>query len=1010
LKRHLKTPIEVEIMTEPKRYNEEFMEMLEKLNTIMIKKGEPFRARAYQKAQETIMTYPNNIISPNQLKGLPNIGSTIMDKLQEYVSTGTLRILESEKTNPINILCDVYGIGPKKAQELVNSGITTIEELRSRQNELLNDIQKVGLRYYEEIQERIPRSEIEEYGVVFKELFAKVSDPISKFEIVGSYRRGAQSSGDIDVIITDNTCIVYLNFVNELLKTGIIVELLSYGQSKTLVIARLPGSNRIARRIDFLYAPLNEFAFAILYFTGSKIFNTVMRQYGLNQGYTFNEHGIYKLENKKKGAQVSEKFATEKDIFDFLGLQYKSPDERLDGRAVVKKDIAFEEEVFEIVPVLRKKSKTRKNRQASAKNEQALPATIQPAEPAILHLIDHFKHTGISTLENLNEIQLTDMIRIANQKYYNQTQIMTDNQYDIVKEFMEHKYPNNAVLSEIGAEVEQNKVALPYEMPSMDKIKPDTNILPKWSATYTGPYVISCKLDGVSGLYTTQGSLPKLYTRGNGKVGQDISHLIPFLRLPKTMGIVIRGEIIIPKQLFEQKYKTMFANPRNMVSGIVNHKHISEYITDIRFVAYEVISPELSPSAQMDYLGTINVERVLYQVTPTLSNELLSSVLVDWRNTYTYEIDGIIVSDDNIYPRKSKNPEHAFGFKMVLSDQIAEAIVVDVIWTPSKDGYLKPRVQFEPIHLGGVTITFATGFNGAFIKNNNIGIGTTIELIRSGDVIPYIKSVIVPSEEPKMPSVPYKWNDTHVDVMLENASEDPTVKEKNITGFFRGIGVEGLSSGNVTRIINAGFTTVPDIIGMTEDDFLTVDGFKDKLANKIYTGIKQKLSEASIVTLMSSSNIFGRGFSDTKMNIVFSELPNILVSSATDEEKIKLVSSVKGMGAKSAEAFISNIDTFKEFLMECGLGYKLEVPVKETETVVDATHALFGKTVVLTGTRDKNIIEFLKIVGAKQGASVNKNTHLVVAKNKDDDTGKAEEARKLGVPIMSVDDFIQIYL
>jgi hypothetical protein len=130
--------------------------------------------------------------------------------------------------------------------------------------------------------------------------------------------------------------------------------------------------------------------------------------------------------------------------------------------------------------------------------------------------------------------------------------------------------------------------------------------------------------------------------------------------------------------------------------------------------------------------------------------------------------------------------------------------------------------------------------------------------------------VIVPSEEPKMPSVPYKWNATHVDIMLENASEDPTVKEKNITGFFRGIGVEGLSSGNVTRIINAGFTTVPDIIGMTEEDFLTVDGFKGKLANKIYTGIKQKLSEASIVTLMSSSNIFGRGFSDTKMNIVFS--------------------------------------------------------------------------------------------------------------------------------------------
>ena len=247
--------------------------------------------------------------------------------------------------------------------------------------------------------------------------------------------------------------------------------------------------------------------------------------------------------------------------------------------------------------------------------------------------------------------------------------------------------------------------------------------------------------------------------------------------------------------MFEQKYKSTFANPRNMVAGIINHKTINDSVVDLHFIAYEVIIPELKPSEQLNYLGTINVERVLYEVSNSISNEMLSNLLVEWRKSYIYEIDGVIVTDDKIYPRKSGNPEHAFAFKMVLSDQIAEAKVVDVLWTPSKDGYLKPRVQIEPINLGGVTIEFATGFNGAFIKDNNIGIGTTIELIRSGDVIPHIKSVTVPADEPKMPNVPYKWNDSHVDIMLENASDDPTVKEKNITGFFRGIGVEGLSSG-----------------------------------------------------------------------------------------------------------------------------------------------------------------------------------------------------------------------
>ena len=1026
IKRSLKTPIELEIMEEQKRYNEEFIELMEKLNNIMLKQGEPFRARAYQKAQETIMAYPDDIYSIEQLKGKPGIGSTIMDKLDEYVKTGTLRILEREKTNPINILGDIYGVGPKKAQELVNTGVKTIDELRTRQNDLLNDIQKVGLKYYDQLLERIPRSEIEEYEKIFKENFDKVAkgSQDANFEIVGSYRRGAQTSGDIDVIITGKTGVVYKAFVDELLKTGIILEVLSRGSSKTLVIAKLPGlyegKERIARRVDFLYAPPDEFAFAILYFTGSKTFNTVMRQYGLDKGYTFNEHGIYRLENKKKGEKVETEFKTEKDIFNFLGLQFKTPIERKDGRAVVpyidvknkntKTDtIAPIQMKEEEISIPTKKNITLKKRKPKVELEiidEIIPSK-SPTETEILQIIENFKHNGISVLEQLNEKQLSDIIRVSNSKYYNQTPVMTDNQYDIVKEFIEKKFPDNTIVTEIGAEVERNKIKLPYEMASMDKIKPDTGALTTWMSKYKGSYVLSCKLDGVSGLYTTEGSVPKLYTRGNGKVGQDVSHLIPFLRLPKTKGVVIRGEFIIPKNVFNEKYKSTFANPRNMVAGIINHKHISDSIIDLHFVPYEVIVPQKIPSEQMYFLGTVNAERVLYRITDSLSNEMLSKLLVEWRKSYTYEIDGIIVTHNAIYPRKSGNPDHAFAFKMVLSDQIAEAKVVDVLWNPSKDGYLKPRVQIEPIQLGGVTIEFATGFNASFIQDNKIGIGSTIEIIRSGDVIPHIKSVTIPAEEAKMPSVPYKWNDTHVDVMLENVLDDPTVKEKNITGFFRGIGVEGLSSGNVARLIKSGFSTVPKIIHMSEQDFLTVEGFKGKMANKIYSGIQDKLKEASIITLMAASNIFGRGFSDKKIEIVLNELPDILISDESEDEKIKAIAEVKGMAVKTAEVFVNKISDFKEFLMKCGLEDKLyEKAVKQN---MDQTHPLFQKSIVLTGTRDKDIIEFLKNVGANQSSNVSKNTFLVIAKDKDDDTGKAEEARKLNVPIMSVQEFIQIY-
>lgn len=1027
------------------RLNEQFIELMEKLADIMLKQGEPFRARAYQKAQETIMAYPSDILSPNDLKGKPGIGETIMEKLNEYVQTGTLRILEREKNNPVNILADVYGIGPKKAKDLVEKGITSIAQLRENQN-LLNDVQKVGLKFYEDILKRIPRSEIEDYKTIFEKAFQAGTD--GKMEIVGSYRRGAQSSGDIDVIITSKSPAIFTTFVDNLIKEKVILHVLSRGPTKCLVITKIPSSDA-ARRVDFLYTTPEEFPFAILYFTGSKIFNTVMRHVALEKGYTMNEHGIYSLqgEAKKKGEKVDRTFNSEEDIFDFLGLQYKSPIERTDGRAIIVKTLKpiVETLVSEVKPLKKtkkpkliieesdsegeelalkpvaKKEPIIKKKAALPTEKKALPTVTLASKKIMIvgdeaedetykNIANDFKKTGISVLEALNEKELSQLLREANQAYYNEEPFFTDNQYDIVKEFVEKKYPSNPVLHEIGAPVERNKVNLPYPMGSMDKIKPDTNALVNWSAKYKGPYVLSCKLDGVSGLYTSEGGTPKLYTRGDGKVGQDVSHLIPYLRLPKTKGIVIRGEFIIPRALFDAKYKDKFANPRNMVAGIVNHKTINLAIKDLHFVAYEVMKPIKKPSEQMALLLTLDVDTVLYKVEPTISNELLSKTLLDWRYNYAYEIDGVIVANDAVYERKPGNPEHAFAFKMVLSDQVAEAKVVDVIWAASKDGYLKPRVQIEPINLGGVQITYATGFNGAFINDNKIGVGATIELIRSGDVIPYIRKVVVPAEEAKMPSVPFKWNDSHVDIMLEDLGSDETVREKNITGFFRGIGVEGLSTGNIKRIMEAGYDSVAKILNMKIADFLQVDGFKEKTATKLYDGIREKIEAASLTTIMSASNMFGRGFSEKKIELIMESYPQVLLSKETDSQKVAKINAIKGMASKSAEAFVERIVDFVNFVKEAGLVKKLGEGGIVEKKDVDQSHPLFGKSIVMTGFRDATIQEALKNIGAKLGSSVSSKTFIVLVKDKEEDTGKANEARKLGVPLMTPQEFTSKYL
>ena len=455
-----------------------------------------------------------------------------------------------------------------------------------------------------------------------------------------------------------------------------------------------------------------------------------------------------------------------------------------------------------------------------------------------------------------------------------------------------------------------------------------------------------------------------------------------------------------------------------MVAGIINNKtitnEIANIIKDIQFVAYEVIKPaQLSASKQMEYLKAINQYNVLYKTETNITNELLSDTLIEWRNNSIYEIDGIIVTNDKVYERKKEgNPEHSFAFKMVLSEQIAEAKVVDVIWSPSKDGYLKPRVQIEPIQLGGVKIEYATGFNGAFIYSNKIGVGAIIELIRSGDVIPYIRKVIVKAETPKMPEIPFIWNETNIDIMLENIEEDDIVREKNITSFFRGIGVEGLSNGNVSRIIQAGYDSVPKIIKMSQEDFLKVDGFKDKMASKIYCGIKEKLQSASLLTLMSASNVFGRGFNEKKIELILNEEPNIFSTNESRSQKISRIINIKGIANKTADAFTEKIEPFINFINEINMEYKLQTHTQEQIQIQNQeqdqkkmNHPLNNKTIIMTGFRDANIQNSLKQIGAKLGTSVSKNTFIVLVKDKDEDTEKANVARKLDIPLMTLSEF-----
>ena len=989
-----------------KPMNEALINLLGRLEELMNMKGEPFRARAYHNAAESLMLFDGDITNIDQLKGRKAIGATILKKFKEFEETGTLKLLERAKGNPIYQFTKIYGIGPKKAKSLVEKdGVTTIDELRQRQDDLLNKVQKKGLKHYEDVLLRIQRCEINEYKLLLDKVFRKLpSKAGSAFDIVGSYRRGKSNSGDIDIIVTnnENNKAVFTDFLAALTKEGLLIETLSKGKVKSLTIGRI--KDYPARRLDFMYSPPAEYAFAVLYFTGSKPFNVVMRQRALDLGYSMNEHGFHKMKGKKKAEKLNMFFPTEKSIFEFLGMVYKTPKERIDGRAVVLKGTQEPMEELGIVKVKPKKIKIKKK-----KRTLKIKGSKKNADKE--HLLE-LQKSGISVLKKLTEKQLSQMIVHANDAYYNKKPVIDDNTYDILKEYIERTYPENATIKLVGAPMDKGMVALPYEMWSMDKIKPDTKALPKWLKKHKGPYVISGKLDGISALYTTEGDEPKLYTRGDSSSGTDISYLIPYLKLPSQKDITIRGELIIAEETFQKKYEGtaagQYKNPRNFVAGVVvtsKKREVAKW-RDIDFVAYEVVNPSLKPSAQMQWLEGQNVITVIHTTKRKITNEILSEILVSWRDSYKYEVDGIIVTNDKIYPRQHKNPTFAFAFKMVLSDQIAEAKVLDVLWSPSKDGFIKPVIQIEPVRIKGVDIEYATAYNAEFIKKNKIGIGAVVKMIRSGDVIPKIMEVIKPAHQAKMPDIPWKWNATHVDAVLKDTTEHPVVLMKNIAHFFKKLDVVGLGRGNVTRIIDAGFRSVPAILKMSEADFLKVEGFKERMAKKVFDSIQDRVAAVQLPTLMAATNIFGRGMGERRIREILGSFPDILVKKETVAQKIAKVASIGGFGDKTAVAFVHYIPDFLTFIRETNLEGKLKSKKKRKKP----THILTDKRIVITGFRDKALIEELTKLGAKISSSVSKNTFLVLVKDLDADTGSAEMARENNIPLMTPAELRKKYL
>jgi DNA polymerase/3'-5' exonuclease PolX len=287
---------------------------------------QPFKARAYNKVINSFELYDDKINNIDDTENINGVGEKIKDKIKQYFQTGKIDGVEKALNDPKftlqRKLSKLYGVGPVKIKELMTK-INSFEDLKNNPD-ILNDKQKIGLKYYDDLLERIPIEEGQKHYGLIDKIFKKTYNNI-EFELVGSYRRKNKDLGDIDVLIKNQEDINLKILIKELNDAGYIIETLANGKNKFMGICRISPDSP-ARRIDILIADPSYYYFALLYFTGSYSFNIYMRRIALQKNISLSEYGFKDKNNKI--IDTSNIIKSEKDIFDYLDIPYVSPDNR----------------------------------------------------------------------------------------------------------------------------------------------------------------------------------------------------------------------------------------------------------------------------------------------------------------------------------------------------------------------------------------------------------------------------------------------------------------------------------------------------------------------------------------------------------------------------------------------------------------------------------------------------------------------------------------------------------
>ena len=320
-------------------HNEFITNKLQVLATSYANTKDQWRALGYKKAIASIKNYHKKLETWEECSNLPFVGERLAKKIWEIIQTGHLRRLDhvDPKQDAINLFVGVWGAGPMTAETWVSQGLKTLEDIKKHGK--LTRQQEIGLKYYDEFLERMPREEAGKIEETVQKAALDINPAMEAFAC-GSYRRGKPTCGDVDIIVSHPDGKSHAGVLPKLLEilksSGFLTDDLTLAengeQRKYLGVCKLPGENTKHRRLDIIVVPYNEWACSLLYFTGSDYFNRSMRLLAKKNEMSLSEHslntGVVRRGSEKIFEGTPLPVFNEKDVFDYLGLEYREPHER----------------------------------------------------------------------------------------------------------------------------------------------------------------------------------------------------------------------------------------------------------------------------------------------------------------------------------------------------------------------------------------------------------------------------------------------------------------------------------------------------------------------------------------------------------------------------------------------------------------------------------------------------------------------------------------------------------